>query len=68
MMIGSLTMLIQYIEKMKRACGNFTWQYSSLIGMKADLEDGDDIESAYAALNKSYHEIAAKEWQSIRIA
>jgi hypothetical protein len=49
-------MLIQYTEKMKNSCENFTWQYSGIVRKKADMEAAENIEIAYDAMSESYHE------------
>ena len=49
-LIGTLTMLIQYVQKMKDAFQSFTWQYSSIVNGKTDMMTVVDIEESYAAL------------------
>jgi ABC-type uncharacterized transport system fused permease/ATPase subunit len=46
-LIGTLMMLYQYIEKMSTAFDNFTWQYSGIVTQKADMQATTNIHEAY---------------------
>lgn len=65
-LIGTMTMLYQYIEKMSTAFSNFTWQWSGLVTNKADMEAVSDIEEAYASLTKEYS-VILQDWNHIVI-
>lgn len=65
-LIGTLSMLYQYAGKMDEAVRDFTWQYSSVVKMKADMESVRDIEDAYDALVKK-DDIDLTHWKKIEI-
>lgn len=56
-LIGTITMLWQYIEKMKMAFENFTRQRGELMQLSANFDTIDDIETAYQeqTVNESLH-------------
>lgn len=54
-LIGTMIMLYQYIDKMSEAFNNFTWQYSGIVTKKTDMETVVDIDQAYNALWKDYN-------------
>lgn len=66
-LIWTMTMLMQYTERMKQAFHNFTWQYSWLITKKTDMETVDDIERAYQQLAPTYRVDLLHSWDEILI-
>ena len=66
-LIGNLTMLIQYIEKMQKAFQNFTWQYSGIVKKKADMQAVDDIEDMYRAIEEKTKHTLDKNWKQISL-
>lgn len=56
-LIGSITMLWQYTERMKSAFEHFTWLYGWLMQMSTNLHCIDGITDAYDALDKQEEQI-----------
>jgi ATP-binding cassette subfamily B protein len=56
-LIGTFTMLWQYIEKMKWAFGNFTRQRNELMQMSTNYHTIDEITTAYTHLPKNSQQV-----------
>ena len=62
-LIGTFTMLFQYVQKMKSGFQNFTWQYSDVVRKKTDMLTVVDIEQAYEDLWAWYATKLGQWWQ-----
>ncbi len=67
-LIGTMITVYQYISKMRQAFDNFTWQYSWLITLKADVEAAEDIEQEFAALPETYQVDRLHDWNELSIS
>lgn len=66
-LIGNLTMLIQYIEKMQKAFQNFTRQYSWIVKKKTDMEAVNNIEKMYHEIEERKKCLLPKNWKHIAL-
>lgn len=66
-LIGTVSMIIQYIQKMQRSMQGFAWQYSQITRHATDVESLEIIEKAYAELSPEYSLPSLKKRNSIAI-
>lgn len=66
-LIWTISMIIQYIQKMQNAMSSFTWQYSGLVRSAADIETLSPILDTYDNLPITYKLKAIKKWHNIKI-
>lgn len=55
-MIGTITMMWQYLEKINSGFGNFTWQWGEIVTRAADLEAVKNIDIAYHTTELQHYE------------
>lgn len=67
-LLGTMTMLLQYTRRMDTAFQNFARQYSGLVKKQADMESVDWIEAEYKKLSPSYTVDLLHEWNHIQIS
>jgi ABC-type multidrug transport system fused ATPase/permease subunit len=56
-LIGTFTMVWQYIEKMRQAFESFTWQRNGIMEASTNLHTIDSIETAYSNLKSKSNQI-----------
>ena len=68
-MVGTLIILYQYIEKFLGVFYQFTWKYQQLVMQSVDVKTVTSIETAYDqhAEKKVFKEYAFSHWKTIRI-
>jgi len=70
-LIGDVSMLFRYIQKMSGSFYGFAWQYSEVVRMHTDMKSVQPIIDDYNKIERRYthdHTITSKSWSHIRIA
>ncbi len=67
-LLGTLTMLWQYTERMQSAFDNFTWLYWWLMEKSTYLATVDDIHAAYDALDNPHPRVEFDQQHPLRIS
>lgn len=66
--IGTVSMLFQYIGRMSSAFYNFAWQYSGLVQDKANVQSVDHIVESYDNMKEKHAHDDFTSWKNIHIS
>ena len=66
-LIGNLTIIIQYVQRMINNFYNFIWQYSNIVPMVTAIEGAAVIHTAYSELPEVYSLPPLRHWKTIAI-
>ncbi len=67
-MIGTVTMLFQYVERLNYAFFDFAWQYGTLVRRHTDLKAVNPILEAYASQTVADRKESPRTWKKIKIS
>lgn len=66
-LVGTITMMFQYIQRMSDSLYNFAWQYSMIVQNKVNIQAVDSILSAYDEITQKHHVSEFSTWSRIDI-